>query len=249
MENHIGKEFIERTKYNYLTTSDQQQGLPQPPLEADYDQSVPLIDLPSPQEFKLPDISLKVAMDNRRSVRAYGQAPISLQELSYLLWYSQGVQEVLERGVTLRPVPSAGARHALETLLLVNNVDGLKSGLYRYVALKHKLIQLNVEEDIADDIVAGSLGQRFLATSAVTFIWVADMYRMTYRYSERGYRYIFLDAGHACQNLYLAAEAIGCGACAVAAFDDNELNSFLALDGLNQFAVYIAPVGKKKKNI
>lgn len=81
--------------------------------------------------------------------------------------------------------------------------------------------------------------------SAVTFFWAAVTYRMGWRYGERGYRYLFLDAGHVCQNLYLAAEAVGCGVCAIAAFEDDTLNQLLGLDGVEQFAVYVATAGRK----
>ena len=84
-----------------------------------------------------------------------------------------------------------------------------------------------------------------VAASAVTFIWVAVVHRMAWRYGQRGYRYLHLDAGHACQNLYLAAESVGCGVCAIAAFDDEDVSRVLGLDGEDQFAIYVATVGKK----
>ena len=96
--------------------------------------------------------------------------------------------------VTLRTVPSAGARHPFETFLLLNNVEGFEAGLYRYIATKHKLQALEVTADIQDEIVKACLGQEFLKTSAATFIWVADSYRTRWRYGERGVRYLFLDA-------------------------------------------------------
>ena len=90
------------------------------------------------------------------------------------------------------------------------------------------------------------LGQGMVTNSAVTFFWTAEIYRMEFRYAERSYRYIHLDAGHVCQNLYLAAESKGCGVCAIAAFDDDELNSALGFDGEKEFVVYIAALGKMK---
>ena len=92
----------------------------------------------------------------------------------------------------------------------------------------------------------GCLGQEFVKRSAATFIWVCDVNRMTWRYSERGYRYAFMEAGHVCQNLYLSAESIGCGVCAIAAYDDDTMNQLLGLDGESQFVIYIATIGKKK---
>jgi len=142
-------------------------------------------------------------------------------------------------------VPSAGARHALETYLLVNNVEGLEKGLYHFLPIGHKLEKVDTDAHIAGRIMAACLQQSFVETSAVTFIWSAVPYRMKWRYGERGYRYMHIDAGHVCQNLYLSAEAIGCGVCAIAAFQDEELNSALGIDGEEEFAIYVATVGKK----
>jgi SagB-type dehydrogenase family enzyme len=121
----------------------------------------------------------------------------------------------------------------------------LHQGLYRYVAIPHKLEHINIEENIGDKIFESCMKQGMVKNSAVTFIWTTTFYRMTWRYGERGMRYIHLDAGHVCQNLYLAAEAIDCGVCAIAAFDDDKLNRTLGLDGENNFTVYLATLGKK----
>lgn len=243
--NTIGKDFMEYTKYKYLGGSDQPRGIEQPSLELDYDPSKPLINLHSPQEFQLGKISLIDAINNRNSHRKYSRESITLEELSFLLWATQGVKLIKDARNTFRTVPSAGAGHAFETFILVNRVEGLKPGLYRYIALRHKLIEVDASKGIKDRIVAGCLGQGFVGLSAATFIWVAVADRMKWRYGERAYRYLHLDAGHVCQNLYLAAEGIGCGACAVAAFDDDMMNEALGIDGVEQFTIYIAAVGKK----
>lgn len=240
----IGKEFMEKTKYKHLSPSDQARGLPHPPVELELETAVSIIDLPDPRKYEA-DISLTQAIVQRVSVRKYADTPVSLPELSYLLWCIQGVKSVESHLVTLRTVPSAGARHAFETYLLVNNVAGLAPGLYKFLAVDHQLAKLEAGENISDIITEACLRQRFVKTSAVTFIWTATAYRMTYRYGQRGYRYLHLDAGHVCQNLYLAAETTTCGVCAIAAFDDDQLNQALSLDGEAQFAVYVATLGKK----
>ena len=268
MVNEIGKEFMEKTKYHYLAQSDQMKGLQQPPLELEYDKTTTVIDLPEPQEIKVSSINLREAIESRRSVRRYSQSSLTMEELSYLLWCTQGVKEVAQGHATFRTVPSAGARHAFETYLLVNNVKGLQPGIYRFLAIEHKLIEMNTdpnckpkaishlplrkqrgskegEANIADEMVEACFGQKFVKTSAVTFIWTAVAYRMKWRYGERGYRYMHLDAGHVCQNLYLSAESIDSGVCAIAAFSDDDMNRLLNLDGENQFVIYIATVGKK----
>ena len=241
----IGKEFMEKTRYEYLEESDQSRGLPQPPLELPYEKTKRVIDLPAPSEVDVGSYDLREAMEGRRSVRAYSKDPLTLEELSWLLWCTQGVKEVIGRPATLRNVPSAGARHAFETYLLANRVEGLKPGLYRFLAIEHKLVEVNLEEGVDDSVTAAAYRQGMVKNSAVTFIWVAVRYRMYWRYVERGYRYLHLDAGHVCQNLYLAAEATGCGACAIGAFFDQEINELLGLDGEEQFVIYMATVGKK----
>jgi SagB-type dehydrogenase family enzyme len=129
--------------------------------------------------------------------------------------------------------------------LLINRVEGLQNGLYRYAAIENQLVHLPAEPGINALITAACLDQSQVATSAATFIWVAMVERMFWRYVERGYRYLHLDAGHACQNLALGAEQIGCGICPIAAFDDDALNGVLGLDGEGQFVIYLASTGKK----
>ena len=242
---NIGKDFIQSTHYNLLPTSDQVIGLPQPPLQTIPENAKEFIDLPTPEIEETCAGNFKSLVDNRTSVRKYSDKPISLKELSYLLWCSQGVKKTVGNKATFRTVPSAGARHAIETYILVNNVNGLEEGIYWYNALEHKISLIINTENISDKITEACFSQKFVKQSAVTFIWIADVYRMKWRYVDRGFRYLFLDAGHICQNIYLAAESINCGACGIAAYEDDEINSLLELDSEKQFVIYLATVGKK----
>lgn len=247
MAENIGQEFMQKTRYPEVSDSPQEGGvIPQPPLELPVPVGAESITLPKPADFTVPSMDLRRAIETRRTVRNYADTPLTLEELTYLLWVSQGVKEVTKRPVTLRTVPSAGARHAFETLLLVNRVDGLKPGLYRYLAIENSLIDLHAPADITARVKEGCLDQSQVDGSAATFIWVAVVERMFWRYVERGYRYLHLDAGHVCQNLALGAEQIAGGICPIAAFDDDKLNGVLGLDGVEQFVVYLATVGKKK---
>ncbi len=245
MSSSIGKTFWQQTKHAFLPPSPQSRGEPQPPLELPYDPKAELIPLTNPNQLSLPDVSLWEVMNQRTTLRRYGSEPLTINELSALLWFTQGVKEVTNRPVTLRTVPSAGARHAFETFLLVNRVEGLQAGLYRYVALEHTLLGLNFNEDINEKLTQACFNQRQVATSAVSFFWAAVGARMFWRYPERGYRYLLLDAGHICQNLYLAAEGLGCGVCAIAAYDDDAINAALGFDGETIFLVYAASLGKR----
>lgn len=244
MSKAIGQEFMLKTRYAYLEGSGQAQGHIQPELELPYDTTAPIIKLPEPE--LLPDhaVNFLELIEMRTSSRKYSDEPLTLAELSYLLWCTQGVKLVMPGSATFRTVPSAGARHAFETYLLVNNVEGLQPGLYRFLAIDHRLIAIAVDDQIAAEITAACLNQQFIQTCAVTFIWTAVTARMTWRYGERGYRYMHLDAGHVCQNLYLAARTLNCGACAIAAFDDDKLNDILGIDGEEQFVIYVATTGK-----
>jgi SagB-type dehydrogenase family enzyme len=241
----IGQEFFEMTRYRHLGPALQQKGAAPPALQFDFSEGDERIELPSANNI---GCQVQQVIEQRRSLRRYKKKALTLQELSYLLWCTQGVKKA-EAGLhTFRTVPSAGARHAFETFVLANRVGGLKNLLYQYMALEHKLAVVSRDDRIAEKIMFGCMGQNMVAASAATFIWAADVERMTWRYGERGYRYILLDAGHVCQNLYLAAESIGCGACAIGTFDDDVLNKTLGLDGKRHFVVYAACVGKKITN-
>jgi SagB-type dehydrogenase family enzyme len=240
-----GRAFLEQTKYPNLGRSDQQEGAPPPPAEQPFSGDQ-IVDLPLPGECQIPQVNLKDLIEQRTSVREYSDEPLDLATLSFLLWATQGVKEVVRGYVTLRTVPSAGARHAFETYLLVNRVEGLEPGLYRYLALEHKLGLVRLGTEVAEEIHGGCLGQGMVCDSAVTFIWTAVPYRMTWRYQERGYRYLYLDVGHVCQNLYLAGEAVGCGSCAIGAFDDDRMDRILGIDGESEFVIYLSSLGKKR---
>ncbi|WP_243414691.1 SagB/ThcOx family dehydrogenase [Sporosalibacterium faouarense] len=243
----IGQEFMEQTYYKNSEESDQDKGIEQPPLQLPYDEKANLIDLPEAKDIQIENISLRKSIERRKSLRKYSELPLTLEELSYLLWCTQGVKEIVSRPSTLRTVPSAGARHAFETYLMIRNVTGLKKGLYRYLAIEHKLVEVNMDEDIDSKVAQGCFDQPMMNQSAVTFIWSAVLYRMKWRYGERSYRYLHLDAGHVCQNLYLAAEDIDSGVCAIAAFEDEDINKCIGVDGEEQFVIYVATVGKRVK--
>jgi len=243
----VGELFQEFTKYRHFTApSFMVRGAPVPEAEKPIPPGAPLIELPIPQGVA-PERTqgLFDLLRTRRSRRAYSAAPLSLAELATLLWSVQGVVES-GRGFTLRTAPSAGARHPLETYTLVNRVEGVVAGLYRYSPQGHKLVRLAGDDSVAGRLAAACLGQEMLRTSAVSFIWTAAIERGRWKYQQRAYRYIYLDAGHACQNLYLACEAMGLGCCAVAAFDDDEVDRILGLDGREEFSIYLATVGRVK---
>ncbi len=249
IQKNSGQDFMVNTRYENLSLSPQDGGkIPQPPLELPMPDGADLIPLPAQEALSMPAMDLRAAVESRKTIRKYGDEALTLEETAYLLWVSQGVKHLSSRPSTARTVPSAGARHAFETYLLVNRVEGLEPGLYRYMAIEQGLVNLNAASDIATQLKDACLNQPQLENCAAAFIWVAVAERMFWRYVERGYRYLHLDAGHVCQNLSLGAEQIGSGICPIAAFDDVKLNSALGLDGEELFVIYLATVGKKTES-
>lgn len=227
--------------------TDQNQGVPVPPIEKPCPEDATLIDLPGPGEWKrISNVDLTQAIGNRKSHRVYLDQSLSREELAYLLWCTQGVRGKRFQGHAYRTVPSAGCRHAFETYLAVFNVDDIEPGVYRYLPLSHQLVFEFEDELLSEKMIIASLNQPYPGKSAVTFIWSAVPYRMEWRYGLAAHKVIALDAGHVCQNLYLACEAVNAGTCAIAAYDQEELDELLGLDGEEEFSIYLAPVGKVK---
>ncbi len=241
------REFLKDTVRRTIDFSrtDQSRGMPPPPIEKPFPEEGRRVDLVEPGEWPgIEPIDLKTAIARRASHRQYTSHALTLEELSFLLWATQGVRQKFDRATALRTVPSAGARHALETYLCVFRVTGLEEGVYRYLPLEHQLLFLLSEPDLDDRLSAATLGQVFVAQAAVTFVWTTIPYRMEWRYALAAHKAIALDAGHVCQNLYLACEAIGAGTCAVAAYHQQKMDALLRLDGEDEFTIYVAPVGK-----
>lgn len=228
-------------------STDQREGIAPPPLQKPAPPDATLIDLAPPGDLSLGAVPLIDVINRRKSQRSYTAEPLTLDELSFLLWATQGVHEVARGGAaTMRTVPSAGARHPFETYLAVGRVPGLSPGLYRYLPLEHKLLPQYEDAGLTGKVAHGCNHQIFVARAPVTFIWTVIPYRTEWRYSFISHKVIAIDAGHLCQNLYLASESIGAGACAIAAYNQRELDNLLGVDGKEEFTIYVAPVGKVK---
>lgn len=228
-----------------FSRTDQSKGLPPPPIEKPFPLDGQRIDLVAKDEWhNIAGVDLMSAIDHRRSQRRFKAQPVTLEELSFLLWATQGIQQTLPAGSARRTVPSAGSRHALETYLCAVNLKGLDPGVYRYLPMEHQLLFEFGEENLADKIATATYGQLFIGTAPVTFVWTAIPYRMEWRYDIAAHKVILLDAGHVCQNLYLACEAIGAGTCAIAAYHQELMDQLLKVDGQDEFTIYLAPVGK-----
>ena len=180
----------------------------------------------------------------RKSIRSFVSKPLSMADLSFLLWASTGIQRT-EHGYEFRTTPSAGALYPIETYIAANNVEDLEKGLYHYNIKNHLLEEIKLGS-YGINIAHASLAQEMCADASVVFIWTAVFRRSKWKYSQRAYRYIYLDAGHIAQNLGLAAASINCGSCEVGAFFDDELNSIVGIDGTEESTVCLSVVGYPK---
>lgn len=225
--------------------TDQNRGIGPPPVEKPVPEAAAVIDLIPPKELHdISDMNVFTAIANRRSRRVFKATPLTLKELSFLLWTTQGIRKFAAPGTAFRVVPSAGCRHAFETYLCVFHVEGIEEGIYRYLPLTHRLLLIAQPADLPSLLSEAALGQDFVGKSAVTFIWTAIPYRMEWRYDIAAHKVIAIDVGHVCQNLYTACEAISAGTCAIAAYHQEAMDDLLGIDGDEEFTIYLAPVGK-----
>jgi len=199
------------------------------------------VPLPPPQDA--PPCHLWEAIARRRSVRRYAPRPLSLEQVSRLLWATQGITG-RAGGHAFRAAPSAGALYPLDTYLVANRIDGLPAGLYYYRVGEHEL-GLLLEGDLSEAIAAAAAGQQMAAEAAAVFVWAAVLERSTPKYGQRAYRYIYLDAGHLGGQLHLACEALGLGCCAIGAFLDDEMDRLTGLDGTRETVIYLSTVGSR----
>ncbi|MGM0495748.1 MAG: SagB/ThcOx family dehydrogenase [Bacillota bacterium] len=196
-------------------------------------------------EKTFPNIKQKTLTEcikSRRSLRSYANTPMTFEELSYLLWETSRV-EYIEDNRVYKTIPTAGATNSGETYIYINNVEDIENGIYLYLQNEHKLALINQASDIEREVNQAILRQ--LRKAHVVFFFTAVASRVEYKYDFVGPKLIALEAGHACQNLSLAAEVIDAGACAIAAYDQEKIDELLKIDGEDHFTVYCATVGKK----
>lgn len=180
---------------------------------------------------------LEYLLRTRRSVRRFRAEPIPLDSVAQLVWAAQG--NVNEAG--LRTVPSAGALYPLTVYAVAGNVEGLNSGVYKYVPRTHNLA-CSREGDLRDALSVAALGQVWVRHAPVDLVITADFTRTTDRYHDRGLRYVYMEAGHAAENVYLLATALGLGTVAIGAFDDDQVVRALHLP-ITEHPLYIMPIG------
>lgn len=221
----------------------------EPPTEKAVPQGAKRITLQAAELSNLGVMSVREAIGRRRSVRQFSEVQISLEELGYLLWATQGITgtEKDEDGKILRQhraAPSAGGRYPLETYVAIQWVQGLAQGLYRYLPKEHQLLLIREDPRLSQNIGAACYETAAAKGAAVTFIWSATPYRTEWKYAYLSHRMIAMEAGHVCENLYVAAESCRIGVCALLSYHQSRLDELLGLDGVDEFAIYLACVGK-----
>jgi SagB-type dehydrogenase family enzyme len=186
-------------------------------------------------------LTVEEAMSKRHSVRQYKPEPLSLSQLSQLLFSAQGVTTG-RGGQPARTAPSAGALYPFEVYVVASRVNGLPKGLYHYAAGEHGL-ELVREGDLHEQTMKAGLSQESLGDAAAVIVLTAVFDRTCSKYGERGFRYVYIEAGHIAQNLCLEVVSLGLGSVTVGAFIDEEVNRLIGIDGMTEAAIYLHPVG------
>ncbi len=189
-------------------------------------------------------VSLEKVIKERRTTRDFREKrTLSLNHLSQLLWAAQGITEPT---MGRRSTPSGGALYPLDIYVLVgeNGVEKMDAGVYHYSPKEHSISMIS-KGDRRREISTVSLSQMWMAKAPVIFIITAEYKRITGKYGERGVRYALIEVGHAGQNLFLEAEALGLGAGIVGAFNDLEVSKVADLPSKHE-PILLMPVGYKK---
>jgi SagB-type dehydrogenase family enzyme len=237
-EKKVGDLFQKQTKYTRTHFGDGPDWSIQPDLYKIYPDS-PHIALLKQQTIS--ESTFDEVIKKRRSIRNFSTKKISLEQLSYLLWVSTGIQR-REEGFAFRTAPSAGALYPIETYLIIHNVEQIDRGVYHYDIQYHHLEQLKLG-DFRSAIAQAALDQSMCADAAVIFVWTAIFNRSKCKYGQRAYRYIYLDAGHIAENLALGVVSLSLGSCQIAALYDDEVNNIIDIDGVNESILYLSAVG------
>jgi len=242
MTEHWGDQFQMETKYERGTLRGGGLDWDNKPETYKHYPEAKRLELPPPQTAG--GAALWGVLATRRSMRRFQNAPLTRAELSQLLWAAQGITRRAEV-YAFRAAPSAGALYPVETYLLIHSVEGVEPGVYHYAVETHELEQLR-SGDCRLEAAAAALDQTMVAQASVVFVWTAVFERSKWKYRQRAYRYIYLDAGHIAAHVSLAAVALDLGTCQVAALYDDECNALLGVDGEEESTVYMTVVGRPR---
>jgi len=235
--------------FEKMAESDQAKGVTPPPF------GKPIVG----EVFTLPSFdgitnaTYESLLDTRRSVRSYSDKPMTQEQLAFMLWSVNGIQDVRNNVGTLRPVPSGGARHPFETYITIKNVEGLAPGLYHYLpaeSIGEKTVKIQRLGDIPnyDEAITGMVaGQAWAAKAPIVLFYSCVPYKAEWRYHELAHRVVLIDLGHVGQNAMLSAAALGLGSCCMAAYSQKPSDELIGLDGINEYTVYGVAVGTEQQ--
>jgi SagB-type dehydrogenase family enzyme len=238
-ETGIGRRYLDETRYRRRAMGERSLAYPRAPVYKEYPEGAPRLSLDPKAGRRGAD--LWMCLGKRRSQRDYLDRPLTQEELAALLWATQGITGGMG-GYQFRAAPSAGALYPVETYLAVHRVDGVAPGIWHFQVPDFAL-EMVKPGDCRQPLAAAGLSQSFLAEAGAVFIWTGVLNRARWKYRERAVRYLFLDAGHICQNLMLAATALNLGVCPVGAFFDEEVEALVEADRQEEVALYLASVG------
>jgi SagB-type dehydrogenase family enzyme len=240
---------------DYKLSSDMSLGVSQPQFQKTIPENSPIINLPEINSETAPKADFFTCTSSRISRRQYSDEPMSLFELSFLLWCTQGVKKViggyrkyLKDGSGrnyLRPVAVAG--NSYETYLYINNVEGIQNGIWRYLPLSHQIVFLknveNLQDRISDTFTNPSQNQSYTAKAPVIFFWACTPYKGEWACGAASHKNMLLELGYISHQLYLAAEALGCGCCAIGGYYQEKADELIGVDGIDEFTVLCSSVG------
>lgn len=244
-----GKDFMDRTSYPDFSTFDMILRVPEPPSEKPVPDGSKIIKLPSPKRIKIPEISVRKAIESWEPVEFFTRSDMSLKELSFLLWCTQGVRKAADRDFLIRNAPSSGRRHPINTYFVAGEVEGLETGLYQYIPSTHSIAVLREESDLPFAMGTASMNFKMFTRAAVSFIWTAIPYRSVWALGNRGYRSIFIEAGHVCQSLMMASASIGYIVHPIDLFHDQMMIQLTGIDPEVEWPLYVAAIGKITSDI
>jgi SagB-type dehydrogenase family enzyme len=237
----IGDKFQQETKYHRNNINGGISLYNKPDLYKTYPKCKRIL-LPN---YKAPSVDLDEVIKNRKSIRNFSDKPLSIEQISYLLWASTGIQRK-ENNYEYRTAPSAGALYPIETYLVINNVEKIPKGIYHY-NIKDHLIEELKQGDFRKHITHAALEQQMCYNAALVFIWTAIFDRSKSKYNQRAFRYIYLDVGHIAENLALASTGLRLASCHIAALFDDEVNQIINVDGKKESTIYMTVMGNLKE--
>jgi SagB-type dehydrogenase family enzyme len=247
--NKVGKDFINGTRCPDYSTVDLVIRVPEPLHEIPVREGQTVIKLPDPKKFTGSDLLVRKAIERWEPVGFFTRSTMDLKQLSYLLWCTQGFKKIVAETIEIRNIPSSGSRNPLETYFVASDVEGLETGLYRYLPKTHSIVAERIDSGLTLEMSTASLNFKLTTRAAVTFLWVAVPYRTVWAMGNRGYRSALIEAGHACQNLILAAAGLDLQVAPIDLFHDDLVTKLANLDSETQWPVYLAAVGNVGQNV